>query len=253
VKAGGAFSSFVSVTDGSLEKKPAVPTDRDSGFTEIETHTPSGRFYGHRGQLQRENRELLKLKSLGDPAEVIILRDTEFKAYSFGAKQIEDLAPRSINILAELDNERGLVGRKEVEENINQFRPQKGKEPQTEEDFNNIVQEIQASFTSSQLARYIQAHEKGVPKLAGDALITGITPWTPGISKSKDPLDEEDRGYSFSSYTGKQRLALRLVRHCWNLGLPQLEEGIGEIEVELRPRDYYLLLRKLSYSFPQFY
>jgi len=183
-------------------------------------------------------------------AAVIILKDTEFKAYSFGAKQIEDLEPRSINILAELDNERGLVGRQEVEENINQFRPKEGHEPQTEEDFNTIIQEIQTSFTSSQLARYIQAHEKGVPKLADDALIIGITPWTPGISESRLPLDEEDRGYSFSSYTGKQRLALRLVRHCWNLGLPQLEEGIGEIEVELRPKDFYLLFRKLSFVIP---
>jgi hypothetical protein len=191
----------------------------------------------------------LDVDALGEPAEVIVLRDSKYTTYDY-AKEYQVVEPvESIDILAALDNERGLVGQKEVEENINQFRPKKGEEPQDWDGFNKLVQDMQAGFTVSQLARYIQSFneanggEKSSPSVG--FLIPRISPWMPESSKSTTYLDGDSTGgYSVASYTNKQRLVLRLIRECWKLALPEVEEGIGEVELELKPGDYDLLLSK---------
>jgi hypothetical protein len=212
---------------------------------------PLGKLYGHSGQKKRENRERLGIDALGEPTNVIVLRDTKLSTYT-SKEYIDGEEPESIDILAALDNERGLVGQKEVEENINQFRPEDGKQPRNWDDFNKIVQELQKGFTVSQLARYIQSFEvenkgKSPSKANAGFLIPRISPWMPETSRSIERLDDDSvRGYSAASYTSKQRLVLRLIRECWKLELPELEEGIGEVELELKPRDYDLLLSESS-------
>lgn len=210
---------------------------------------PMGRLYGHTGKKQREEREHLDISSLGEPADVIVLRDSKFRTYNYADTVEPDEAPQSIDILATLDSERGLVGHTEVEENINQFRPKGGEEPQDWNGFNSLVQNIQAGFTVSQLARYIQSfseiNEGNSTVRSSRSLIPRISPWMPETSLSTQHLDDgHTRGYSLASYTNKQRLVLRLLRECWKLELPELEGGVGEVELELKPSDYDLLLSK---------
>jgi hypothetical protein len=100
----------------------------------------------------------------------------------------------------------------------------------------------------AQLAKYLQAHgqtDTKAPKLSSTSLIQRISPWIPGISESDSYLDQDElQGYDLRSYTSKQRLVLRILRECWKLKLPFVEEGIGQVEVELAPGDFDLLLSK---------
>jgi hypothetical protein len=215
----------------------------------LRTQYPMVKLHGIHGKKLREERERLNIRALGEPADVIVLRDSKVRTYNHMEIVESDEEPQSIDILATLDSERGLPGQQEVEENINQFRPKEGEGPQDWDAFNTLVKDLQASFTISQLARYIQSFDKARgddPSMTRDRLwIPRLSPWMPVTSQPTQRSDRNyTRGYSLASYTNKQRLVLRLLRECWKLEVPELEAGMGEVELELKPKDYDLLLRK---------
>jgi len=210
---------------------------------------PLGKLFGYTGSMQREGRETLEIESLGKAAEVIVLRDSGLKFTRRTTVIPEAEKAEAVDILATLNRERGMVAHTQVDENISTFRPKAGEEPQDRQQFNELVQQIQSSFTISQLAKYIQTFSSGQDSAAPSLrkaikakLIRRITPFLPQAAIDGDPTDPASvRGYSYPSYTPKQRLALRVMRECWKLRLPELEDGIGEIEVELNSPDFQLL------------
>jgi hypothetical protein len=226
-------------------KRPLKLSRRPLGSPKDKSEYPSGKLYGFTGQQLRENREKLGVGVLGEDAEVIVLRDSKFRSYKH--QNYEDVEkPESINILAKLDEERGLIGWEEIEKNINDFRPADGHHPETRDQFSELLTGLQSGFTVTQLARYLRFHgrkEVVHPQPLSASLALNISPWIPGTSESDDPLNDDHlRGYDLQSYTTKQRLVLRLLRECWKLELPYVEEGIGQIEIELKAQDLDLLL-----------
>ncbi|KAH7308803.1 mitochondrial inner-membrane-bound regulator-domain-containing protein [Rhexocercosporidium sp. MPI-PUGE-AT-0058] len=210
-----------------------------------------GGLHGHRGLQVQENREPLNTTTLGDPADVLVLRDSILTLYAAGGpRSMEVMEPEHIDILSQLEEERGLVGQEEVESNIEAFRP--ANERQSWEDINELVKELQDGFTMSQLQRYIRNFEgRRDPESPleewvtskKDAKILRITPWLPGVSEIKDHFDNDPlRGYFLPSHTVKQRVVLQLLRECWMLELPELVDGIGQFEIEVHKEDLELLL-----------
>lgn len=219
---------------------------------------PLGKLYGHRGVLQREEQErLANIDTLGDPAQVIVLRESNFKILRPELNYLAAVEPESIDIQATLDSERGLVGEKEVEDNINQFRPSKGNHPQNWEELYQLVKELTSGFTVTQLLRYIEAHGRGhrpavVRQEPTNSPIVRISSWVP------DSLDDEleteathTSSQQIASYTSKQVLALRLIRECWNVENPttqnENDNELGFVQIELRESDYDLLLSKRGF------
>ena len=257
-------------TDAKAKRSRIVPDDRDqdeSSFhhtrrplrlsrrplvapAQLSEH-PLGKLYGYTGQQLRENREKLSVSVLGESAEVIVLRDSKISNYNHRVEENVE-TQESIDILARLAEERGLVGWDEVETNINEFRRKNDDQPRTALEFSQLITDLQGGFTVAQLARYIKAHgqnDEKAPKLSSNSLIHRVSHWIPGISESDGYLDQDElRGYDLQSYTSKQRLVLRILRECWKLKLPLVEEGVGQIEIELAPGDLDLLLRKIYES-----
>ncbi|KAA8569021.1 hypothetical protein EYC84_000694 [Monilinia fructicola] len=212
------------------------------------------KVYGHTGIKQFGDSVILSgVDTLGKSAEVLVLRDSKVKFYKKKARGIgEDPAPESIDILATIQSERGIISSKDVETNINEFRPLED-EVQTWEEFNDLVQSLQDSFTVAQLKMYIQSYPKTdrmrkVPSLGvripdDEEAIVQVTPWIPEISPISQPIDDSPlRGYSPSSYNHKQTVAVRILRECWRLEVPELVEGIGEVEVQVHIKDLDFLI-----------
>jgi hypothetical protein len=217
------------------------------------SHQPLGRLHGHRGVKLRENLESLQTTSLGEEANVIVLRDSMIKVYE-QRDTLEDQQAEHIDILSQLADERGLVGKEEVNSNIDAFRPKTGEAPEDWDDINNLVRELQDGFTITQLERYIENFEgKREPidppeewvNNEDTASILAITPWQPGVSDITDHFDNDPlRGYFLESHTSKQRVILRLLRECWMVELPELEEGLGQFEMKINLDDLVVLLSK---------
>jgi hypothetical protein len=219
------------------------------------SHQPLGRLHGHRGLKFRENLEQLQTTSLGEAASVIVLRDSGIKVYEQRDK-LKDKQAEHIDILGQLADERGLVGQEEVNSNIDGLRPQTSEAPEDWDDINNLVRELQDGFTITQLERYIENFEgKREPinppeEWVNDeetAPILAITPWQPGVSDITDHFDNDPlRGYFLESHTSKQRVILRLLRECWMVELPELEEGLGQFEIKINLDDLVVLLSKVT-------
>ncbi|RFU30645.1 hypothetical protein B7463_g5681, partial [Scytalidium lignicola] len=212
-----------------------------------------GRLYGFRGNQLREDHETLNIEALGKPADVIVLRESRFNIFDSVPEIDPEEGPEKVDILAQLDNERGLVGWNEVEDNINEVMPKDGGGLQNWQEFDKLVRILQEGFTVSQLARYIQIHgryQQGLKEEQAtgnpESPILRKSAWMPDVSKPGEQFDESStRGYYWKSHTSKQRLVLRLVRECWDLEVPELANGIGEIEVHIRIADLDLLLAPL--------
>jgi hypothetical protein len=167
---------------------------------------------------------------------------------------MKDKKAEHIDILGQLADERGLVGEEEVNRNITGFKPKQGAKPETWDDINALVRELQDGFTQTQLERYIEVFEgKREPISPPEewvneeetASILVITPWQPGISSDTDHFDNDPLcGYFLESHTSKQRVILRLLRECWMLELPELEEGLGQFEIKINLDDLVVLLSK---------
>jgi hypothetical protein len=169
---------------------------------------------------------------------------------------LKDKQAEHIDILGQLADERGLVGQEEVDSNIDGFRPKTGEAPEDWDDINNLVRELQDGFTITQLERYIENFEgKREPinppeEWVNDeetAPILAITPWQPGVSDITGHFDNDPlRGYFLESHTSKQRVILRLLRECWMVELPELEEGLGQFEMRINLDDLVVLLSKAT-------
>ncbi len=235
-----------------------VRKDSDSApklLNQSVSRQPLGRLHGHRGLKSREDLENLQTTSLGEEANVIVLRDSGISVYEKRTK-LEDKQAEHIDILGQLADERGLVGMEDVNSNIDGLKPQKGGEPEDWNDINELVKQLQNGFTITQLERYIENFEgKREPinppeewiSETETASILAITPWQPGVSGIKDYFDNDPlRGYFLESHTSKQRVILRLLRECWMVELPELEEGLGQFEMKINLDDLVVLLSELT-------
>lgn len=220
-----------------------------------DTRIAQGKLRGHRGIFQREDLEELRgATALGDQAKVIVLRDSIFRKYVLDTQEIKTVRPKHIDILGTLAEERGLVGEDEVMQNIDAFRPREADGIQDWDELNKLTHALEQGFTTTQLEKYIKnfKNKREIEKppeiwKANDntSAITRITPWLPGISAVEDHFDNDPlREYYLQSHTPKQVLALRLLRECWMLELPELVDGIGQFEIRLRNGDLDLLLCK---------
>jgi hypothetical protein len=211
---------------------------------------PLGRLHGFRGHKLRENAAELDVNSLGEPAEVIVLRDAGFRFNP--QREMEEMKMvEKVDILAQLDAERGLVGQAEVEKSIEEFRPKS--KTITWEALQSIQRQLVAGFTTSQLVKYIEAFERrkknkeeqhgleSQDDLPG-AILTK-TSWVPGTSETGEEFDDGVlRGYGSEALTPKLRLVLLMLRQYWQLEAQDIIESIGEVELEIRSKELELLI-----------
>jgi len=235
----------------SKEKGPMIRKTIGNRIVGKQSAYPLGRLHGRSGQVKREHVEKIKGAVLGEPAKVIVLRDSIFKLYEHDNGQVNAEEAKHIDILQQLEDERGLIGQDEVTENLNSCRPKSGEEPQNWYDINSLVRQLQDGFTIQQLESYIESfHGRQAPETPPadlvpekkESRILRITPWQPGISEIDGYYDNDPlRGYYMESHTAKQRVILRLLRECWMLELPELKDGLGQFEIEI-PKDSLDLL-----------
>jgi hypothetical protein len=216
------------------------------------TEYPLGRLHGFRGHRLREKRAQLNVDSLGTPAEVIVLRDAGFNSRPL--PDIEELkVAEKVDILKQLDAERGLITQADVEKNIEDCRPEEKTISWTE--FQHVQRQLVSGFTTSQLIKYLDAPRHRQKKVeegcevgtreGSRGTIIGKSQWMAQVSETGDKFEENSlRGYDSEAFTPKQRLALLLMRQCWQMEALEVIESIGEVELEIASSDLELLIGK---------
>lgn len=230
---------------------------------------PLGEVYGHRGMVRVKDTEEIETKTFGEPSKILVLRQSRITKYAwdgYKGTEFEHLKDRKgpvdidSYILERIDAERGLPSLSEVEENVKHFKPKKGREPKDREEFNQLIQKIQESFTTPQLQQYIDNYKgravsgldtTSTTNLSSsskdeDAKILRKSPWVTELFDTEEYFDSDAalHGYALASHTTKQRVVVRLLRECWKLNLPDVENSIGSVDIAIRPNHLELLLSK---------
>ncbi|KAI9775242.1 MAG: hypothetical protein M1839_001360 [Geoglossum umbratile] len=217
---------------------------------------PIGKLRGRKGHQIRESVANLQIQALGEPAKVIILRDSmpdnsrSVEHLNSTEREIPDTENLTLmKLLAKLDAERGLISQEDVNTNVEVLRPS----PNTvlsQEDFSKLADELCKGFTTTQLAGYTHAFEaKQPPKYPAKKMErpTNIeeTEWTPRVvPKPSSSVEMGVTSAAVRNVTKKRKLAERVLRRCWSVQTEEEYESIGQIELCLRHRELSLLLRE---------
>ncbi|KAL3422751.1 hypothetical protein PVAG01_06907 [Phlyctema vagabunda] len=238
---------------------------------------PLGRLYGFGGQKLRQHTEKLGIDNLGKPSQVIVLRgaklDLPKEMLETSKTTSSDETPKErVDIVRLIEQERGLVGHQEVIDNINELRPKAEREIKTWDDVRRFVEELSSGFTVLQLANYMNSHGiSGQQEVDGQATLEEVssskahdnhglnnntsseitTPkvqisrWMPGVSESIEHFDRSlHRGYETPEvFSPKARVAFLLIRDCWSLKIPTVENGLGETEIKLDSQDLEWMIK----------
>ncbi|KAH0542875.1 hypothetical protein FGG08_002735 [Glutinoglossum americanum] len=222
-----------------------------------------GKLRGLDGFLARTSVANLETGALGEPAQVIILRDALLEDVPWSPiigthtndviqdfKSIQETSPGTENItvtelLARAEEERGLISREDVNKNIETLRLQHAT-VLSQEDFSKLVDGLSRGFTTAQLADYMKDFKAGQPPNGSEQERKGpadseITGWTP---KSKPRGEKGAVSATVQSVSLKQKYAINILKNCWGIQTQEGYESVGHIELCLGYQVLSLLLRE---------
>ena len=215
-------------------------------------------------------KDSLGLNVLGEPAEVLILRDkrrrlTLDSAMAKVRTSIPDTNPdpepiSSSEMLEEMNAEKGSTDPEEACKNIQSVKTSWAAETQgsiTDDTYNDLVFRLNVGFTRLQLLAYLEKANKGPVtdpfnlnfKLTGGLYARsswqplGSTPpgktSAPRINRNKKEKLERENGQTLS----KEELVKMIVRQCWNIRTESQESSLGELDIRLREQDLNLIIK----------
>ncbi|KAI8936595.1 hypothetical protein NX059_006997 [Plenodomus lindquistii] len=227
---------------------------------------PLDRTRRHKGKTIRETSARLGgIKTLGDDAEILVLREVAESAEEAAAKQAEN-APTEMpridvpDIAASVEEESKPLSLREIHQQIEALRPAiqgDPDEPQyvSQATFLKLNKLLMTGFTLHQLSGFysiaknvkLQLWPKEViNRLKGDKGTprnpTRRSDWQPGTTKIEHRLPGLDVTLrSKKQPVSKQLLVDRILRDCWKMELLEEIEAPGEIELSLQPWQIMLL------------
>lgn len=257
---------------------PDVATDNDNlERAPIRYYTEE--FFPHQNYRhgnEPSTKDSLGLNVLGEPAEVLILRDKQdrfrldtnmARVRASGPDKNPAQKPiSSSEMLEEMDAERGLIDIDEVCKNIESVGESwaaKKKGSITGVAYKDLVSRLQEGFTKHQLGAYLERAGKDPAADVFDLNVeisnslytrsswqlVGNTPLrqskAPRIANStpeEESNEKEVHGKERGQGLSKDALVKRILRRCWNITPRYQESSLGELDVRLHKLHLDLIL-----------
>lgn len=223
----------------------------------------------------------LDVQALGQPAEILVLREWHVKKWSYGhlsqAEEAlvnepeleESLSPSEI--LDTIAAERGIIDSEGVCQNIQSLKETwlsklgGTQNLPTDAQYNGLAKALRDGFTVAQLETYIASTKLSVRPQpgsfhrrysAGDCLlypwIPGSTPFPAGALSRLKSLDPTTVKYQAGlvpgaanedlNLTRKQAVVSTILRRAWSLRTKEELQSIGELDMQIQPLHLDLLL-----------
>jgi hypothetical protein len=203
-------------------------------------------FYTAKGRRLKPTNRDLPIGILGKPAHALVLRDAGPRKKKLG--QVAPEEPGSLLNLAKIyeSTEGDVPSSAEVLHNIHELRPAEPVLAQRE--FERLKETLLKGFTKAQLAAYIQ--KSSLAKKDKDESAAGLRPWVleqwpwaPEVGSDSATSDALLQGYVSKSTPPKERLVIGLMRHCWGVGIQELQSRQGYLDVRVQDLQFDLLMR----------
>ena len=213
---------------------------------------PAPQLYKSRGRLVSPNQEGLSIDILGKPGFAVVLREREHleKQREMPKPEPQELDPEgqvdpASYLMAEKD---AGVTREEVLLNIHELKPTDSV-CLSVADFDALKKTLLDGFTSPQLADYIN-EDRESRRFSGEVenrlietpWVLELQPWTLLTSGATD----RDPGAHLSGYIAnarsrKERLAVLVMRECWDVGSKADVDRDGFASLTLRDVEFSIL------------
>ncbi|KAL2020239.1 hypothetical protein VTK56DRAFT_8665 [Thermocarpiscus australiensis] len=212
---------------------------------------PQSRLYKSRGHFLSPEQEGLSVEILGKPASAIVMREANVvKSRKYPTLESDDSAKLPQADLAGLiPNEiTDAVSDEDILLNIHELQP-KDTRILTENEFNALKSTLTEGFTVAQLESYVDRWQEVQPFLQEEApasedppWVLERRPWVPVVENAVQDIEPQLYGYVTQDMPPKERLAIRLMRQCWNLSYHEIFEQHGYLDVRLRDTEFSLLM-----------
>ena len=223
----------------------------------------------YRPRIWPPKKDSLGLHVLGEPAEVLILRDKQrrfqldsamAKVRASGPDKNPDPEPiSSSEMLEKMDAESGKINFKEAYKNINSVKKAwaaKTNGSINQDEYSDLVSRLQAGFTREQLVAYLirfsQDRTAGYFNLnfrLSSALyarsswqVLGSMPSSKGRAPRLRKNEREVLKRDVGKGLGKDVLAKMIIRQCWNIKTNPLDSSLGELDIRLQDIHFSLIL-----------
>ena len=223
-------------------------------------HYPLGRIVGEPGKRQRQGTQQLKIDTMGNNVEVILMRDvqerTEERKLPVAPSDVPAVSAAQIS--QSVANESQDASMEEVIESIDALRPDT--KALDAEHHESLLQSLKNGYNALQLSHYLSV-ALNLSAVQGDKV--HIIPeeladanrrhqrsqWHPG----RTPLEKRQPIGSVvhkSETRNRPKLAEQILRLAWNLTIQTEEQKVGELEIRLKPWElsYFFALRETEKS-----
>jgi len=236
---------------------------------------PLGKVRGRQGQEVREDTAPLDVDTLGEPSEVIVLRDVSIDAPK---RQLDSEDGRrvkehlSVNrILGSITREKDAPDQEAVDERLEGLRPRPEEEAASDpvvlsqDEFDALFRKIHDGFTGEQLGKYVAPRQsmRGLGKNEAKTLkgkkfrefmyeASKKSVWMPGVSPIERRLPRGPWAHAVTKKESpKAKLADRILRMIWGIEVIEEIEQTGELEAQFeRWRLDLLIIKGTSTSSP---
>jgi hypothetical protein len=206
------------------------------------------------------------VKTLGDDAEILVLREVDDGPLEENTKLETEMAPatplEAINLAESLQQEKRPVSSSEIIQQLNTLRPETdagadATEPHyvSQTTYVKLSRRLLRGFTGQQLSRYYSVTKGVKRKQVGEQVIAGLkelqsqakrpaerSGWHPGTTQIDLRLPGLDvHRKSQRKAVSKHLLVDQILRDLWKLVLLEEIEAPGELELSLKPWQLTLL------------
>lgn len=201
-----------------------------------------GKLRGKRGREVRDDAATLPVNTLGQPAEVIILRDApserEHDAVTTPPSEPSKRSSPQLSeqeIIASLAQEKEDSWREKVDQRIQSLRPKNAGDDKStptisRREYKTLERALIDGFTSRQLKDFLKRNQPDAQSSAEGQQVPSFAPWRPGttpigVKLSHGPIQVEGLAHG-----PKQRTVARIARELWRIDIAEEVSCIGELE-----------------------
>jgi hypothetical protein len=192
------------------------------------------------------------VKALGQPAEVIILRDAPSEQEQDAeASPTPEPSKRSSpqlseqEIIASLAQEKEDSWREKVDQRIQNLRPKsagddKSTPSMSRQEYKALQRELVDGFTSQQLRDFLGRNQPDIQSSAAAQQVPGLAPWRPGTTPIGEKLSQGSIQVEGLTHGPKQKIVARIFRELWQVDIAEEISRVGELEFAI-PRSHMSL------------
>ncbi|KAK3901642.1 mitochondrial inner-membrane-bound regulator-domain-containing protein [Staphylotrichum tortipilum] len=223
------------------------PPDRGQSY-----EPPAPQMYKSRGRFVSPDQEGLSIDILGKPGFAVVLRERESLEKP---RELPKLKPDDFDASVQVDPATFLLAGEDTEAtheevllNIHELKPTESPCLSVEE-FDKLKETLLDGFTSPQLAAYIKEDQESrrfsadiENSLAEAPWVLGLQSWAPftGGAAAGRP-DSHPSGYIANPRSRKERLAVQVLRECWDVGNKDDVDRDGSACIALRDVEFSIL------------